>query len=280
MSKTTLKNSLNSRLTQYTALTAAIAGVTDVVGQESGPTVVNTDISGITYNLDMDGDGTVEFRFNNTVAENLFLQALIPGAEAIGASAVVGTDTYIYPFALNSGDPISAGATGNWFNDTYQSMVGSSIYGNWQEGGGTNGVTDKYLGLRFLISGVTHYGWAKLDADVQSPPLTGGVVLKSYYYNPNPNDPIQAGQTKTLSVENNSFDKIKLITKDKILTIVNLKNEANYSIYDITGKMIVSGVARNNRESIDMQSFSTGIMIIKLMDKANGQNLTKKIFVK
>ena len=50
---------------------------------------------------------------------------------------------------------------------------------------------DKYLGLRFIIKGQTHYGWARLDVLSLS-----HWVIKDYAYNATPNKPILAGQTE------------------------------------------------------------------------------------
>ena len=48
---------------------------------------------------------------------------------------------------------------------------------------------DKFLGLRFLINGKTHYGWARID-------VTSATqwIIKDYAYNATPNMPILAGQ--------------------------------------------------------------------------------------
>ncbi|MBA3913878.1 MAG: hypothetical protein H0X25_08505 [Acidobacteriales bacterium] len=47
-----------------------------------------------------------------------------------------------------------------------------------------------YLGLKFNISGVVHYGWARISL---SAPNKG--VLKGYAYETQPNKPIVTGQT-------------------------------------------------------------------------------------
>lgn len=277
MKKTTLKK-FSNRLSQYTALSAAVAGVAEVSGQESGPTIVDLDISGTLYNLDMDGDGNADFRLNNTVFQNLFLLPFATGAEALGSAKVDGGNTFIYPFALNSGDNISAG-TVTWFNNSYQSMVVSSTVGNW--GDGVNPVINKFLGLRFQISGQTHYGWAKLSTDVRSEDdITGNVILHSYYYNPIANDVIQAGATNTLSIKDNAFADIKIFAKNKLINILNLQSEVAYSIYDISGKEIASGLTRSKNESIDIQGISSGIFILNIINKTNGDFLSKKIVIK
>jgi hypothetical protein len=50
-----------------------------------------------------------------------------------------------------------------------------------------------YLGLRFLIKGKVHYGWARLTRGTFP---TKGWSLEGYAYETIPNKPIKAGQTK------------------------------------------------------------------------------------
>jgi hypothetical protein len=64
-------------------------------------------------------------------------------------------------------------------------------YGYWR------GVT-AYLGLKFVIKGKIHFGWARVKVTVRQPPQTGGVdaILTGYAYETIPNKPIIAGKTK------------------------------------------------------------------------------------
>ena len=69
---------------------------------------------------------------------------------------------------------------------------GNFIFGGlWEKHG--KGVKNRYLGLRFMIDGKPHFGWARLT-------VTGGypfsAKLTGYAYQTIPNKPILAGQTK------------------------------------------------------------------------------------
>ncbi|SDB29789.1 hypothetical protein SAMN03097699_0575 [Flavobacteriaceae bacterium MAR_2010_188] len=59
----------------------------------------------------------------------------------------------------------------------------TSCYLDWKD------KNDKFLGLRFIVDGKTHFGWARLS-------LTSPTdwVLKDYAFNATPNKPILAGQ--------------------------------------------------------------------------------------
>ena len=51
------------------------------------------------------------------------------------------------------------------------------------------GVQNRYLGLKFIIRGKFHYGWARLSAD------GNGEILSGYAYQTIPDKPIIAGKT-------------------------------------------------------------------------------------
>jgi hypothetical protein len=74
--------------------------------------------------------------------------------------------------------------------------VGStdSDFGAWAGGG--KGVTDRYLGLKFVIDGEIHYGWARFSVTLgherQFDDVTG--TLTGYAYETVPGKPIIAGQ--------------------------------------------------------------------------------------
>jgi hypothetical protein len=59
------------------------------------------------------------------------------------------------------------------------------------------GVTNRYLGLQFIIHGRIHYGWARLS--VERANLTA--TLTGYAYETIPNKPIIAGKTKGVADE-------------------------------------------------------------------------------
>ena len=61
--------------------------------------------------------------------------------------------------------------------------------GPWVKANGNN----RYLGLKFIIKGKIHYGWARLD--VVAPPPQTRATLIDYAYETIPNKPIIAGKT-------------------------------------------------------------------------------------
>lgn len=62
-------------------------------------------------------------------------------------------------------------------------------YGPWANGG--KGFCTRYLGLKFVINGTFHYGWARLNSKNGLP-----LILTGYAYETIPNKAIIAGATK------------------------------------------------------------------------------------
>src|SRR5690606_40851412 len=125
------------------------------------------------------------------------------------------------------GDMISNGASSGTWNDNGFSgganslNYGSCDYGNWC------GITDGYLGLRFVAGGNTYYGWARLD--VAAAP--DDYAVNDYAYNSPPDQAIEAGQ-QTLGVEDNLLaSTVKIISKDQNISLYNLPESTNYKLF-------------------------------------------------
>ena len=93
---------------------------------------------------------------------------------------------------MSAGAKIGPGAT---FYKS-EALMASVYYG----GGGLNlggkwvDKTGYYLGLRFQINGETHYGWARMNVQVNTTKLTVSSRITGYAYETTPNKPIAAGQ--------------------------------------------------------------------------------------
>ncbi|MBL4704181.1 MAG: T9SS type A sorting domain-containing protein [Flavobacteriales bacterium] len=181
---------LSNRLKSYTlAVGAVVLGVDEasanIIYTDEVPDFVGT--VGAQYFLDLNNDGTDDFRIWHNGSSNLYISPLAATNDALGS----GGATFAYPFALSSGAMISAGA-GSWFNNGfaggYQSLnYGSCSFGNWCT------ITVKYIGLRFDIGGFIHYGWVRLDVDASG----ANWVVKDYAYDDVPAIAIAAGAMGT-----------------------------------------------------------------------------------
>ncbi len=257
---------LSKQLTKYGALTAAIVGVTDANGQSIVYTDIIPDFNGgvdENYFLDINNDGTNDFRVY-TVGTYVYAGPLATGNSILGSG--VG---FAYPFALSSGAEISSGAT-SWFNNSNQSLNYSSCSaGNWCN------VTDKYLGLRFNISGNTHYGWAQLDVSSNG----NSWVVKGYAYHDTPNTSILAGK-KSLSIEDiSSIQDVKIVSLNKRIELYNLNGTIDYRLISLDGKSVLNGVILERDYIIEANSMSNGVYVIELTDTNSNTVIRKKVIL-
>lgn len=189
-----VRDSLHQHLHMY-ALAASAAGVSVLALAQPGEAeIVYTPVQ-ITiepnsrYNLDLNGDGIVDFTIKNRTWNttsgwywNLLLQH--PGGNAVaGHIAAYG---FPWAYALRSGMRIDK--ADSHFVAGRASMV-YYIY-NWDgrfSRGSWNNVNNRYLGLKFKIEGQVHYGWARLSTQQSAVTLTG------FAYETIPDKPIKAG---------------------------------------------------------------------------------------
>jgi len=204
LDSTSLRDSLHQHLHTY-ALAASAAGVTMLALAQPAPaeivyTPANVTIGpNQTYALDLNNDGITDFTITNQITSaaskfelNLFVQN--PGGGNAVAAHLVNSGGFQWAYAFSSGFRItqaqrhftSARATMAWGRGIkYASRWGGSWPGTYGFGAGG------YLGLKFLIKGKIHYGWARLETDLaqsQTATLTG------YAYETIPNKAIKTGQ--------------------------------------------------------------------------------------
>jgi len=280
------KQPLSKRLAQYGALTIAIAGVTDASGQIEY-TDITPDFNGGTntdYALDLNDDGIDDFQIVQSTygypsysffVNRLALRPLNASNEALVDDPSAGN--YAYPFALDSGDVISSGQA-TWNNNglestSFQSLNWASSYnGSLSNDGNFVDVTDKFVGLRFNISGQTHYGWVRLDVNADATVW----AIKDYAYNTTPNEPINAGQS-ALSINEFSTNTIKVVSLNKSIGLYNLPQTARYRVMDISGKSILEGATNNDSYVVEANGIANGIYIIELSDSNSNAIIRKKI---
>ena len=114
-------------------------------------------------------------------------------ALAFGRNQIAATNSESYAAALHAGDEIGPNSP---FKMKRPNLVMATcpFIGCTSPGGGKGPFTKAqhgYLGLKFTISGETHFGWARIN--MPTGPHSG--VLTGYAYETIPNKPIRAGQT-------------------------------------------------------------------------------------
>ena len=285
-SKTTLNN---ERLTRYAASVAAVSGISAANAQ-----IIYTDVSpDITINaiadslatlpLDIDGDGVIDMEWG-TVDYNYVSGATsytVYGAFVsmngtngfIGSSTVIGTSTFTLPSALNSF--ASIGPTQNWgssygfmrLNWAYNGSTSSfdHDFGNW------NNVVGRFLGVRFDISGTTHYGWVRFDVGLDGSSIT----LRDYAYRAEADTPIQANQMPTSVEEISSSDALITGNVNQVKVQLVNSNEAQFELLDLSGKVVYSKTL-NQTEVVEVDQ-ATGIYIARVV--LDDKTITKKVYL-
>ena len=214
-STTRLRAELEKSLSAY-AVAAAAAGVSLFALASSAeakviytPAHTMIPINGAPVLLDLNHDGIADFSFVNSLASNhsdaiwLLLRAgaksqsnEIWGRGSFYASCCNGAGEYAFASALRA--DFKVGPRKSYFQNKHPwamafDVIGfstSRTYGQWQQ------AKHRYLGLKFMISGQVHYGWARVS--VHPIPNQGGfnATLTGYAYESIPNKPIIAGKTK------------------------------------------------------------------------------------
>ena len=209
---TQLTPPLERKLSVYAALATASGVAILALTQSAQAKVIYTATHqkiplNTNFALDLNGDGIVDFNFFgytrlgpaaprhdtytfnsdadleiNVVANSNQVWGVHEAVSALSAGVKIGGSGMFSP------TPFVMGGVGATDGEP------PAYYGPWAPEGGN--VKDKYVGLKFVISGEIHYGWARLNAQIRQP--TKGnlqAVLTGYAYQTIPNAPIFTVQT-------------------------------------------------------------------------------------
>jgi hypothetical protein len=276
-----MNKELQKRLGKYTAAAAALVGASGANAQ-----IVYTDVNPdfahpgneIAYGLDLNNDANFDFAMfsADTVVSSgarIRYTVIAPYGTAAASNAIAGESPsgYDYALALNSGDMIDA--TLNWIAATntmaYNVDSNNPYNENW------NGVTDKYLGLKFVVAGNTHYGWARLDVQAVADVWT----LKDYAFNATPDGALEAGQmagVNTMELEslvhfvNQPNNTVKVIVNGGL-------TDGAIALVSTNGQTISTGNVDSSEFIVDLNGLSAGIYVINAQF-AEG-SMTKKVIV-
>ena len=283
-----------SRLARFSAVAGAVLASSAVNSQivytNVDPDIIIDTASG-QYNLDFNADAMIDVTLNvmnvmeftsiSTSTSAVYagsLAVVTPGIGAGVVSAILGSSSSSYVTAMNNGDLIGTAVVfgGSSMAALAIDITITSSSSSYQiSNGAFLGVTDKFLGVKFLIGTNTHYGWARLDVSANADTIR----LKDYAYNVAADSPILAGQTlglDAISVENKVTIKTTLdnatinVTPDLIGGRVVMFNIAGQEIkvvqiIDVNTEILYEGV-------------ETGIYTITA--QFDGGMVNKKVYIK
>ena len=276
------KDTNAKRLAAYSALAAVvITGHNDAAAE-----IIYNDFEDVTievgdlFELDMDGDGTFDFHFraaSTTGTAGTWSFASIFGSySSLGvggpSNQVLGYSGphYYYGSFLEDGDPIGPG--GDW-NISASSIVviASNFYG--VSYGAFPGNGDGFLGVKFETGGNVHYGWIRLEAELN--PVV--VIVKDAAFENTPDTEIEAGETISVSVHEVSAEQVSVYAFSNTIYIQNMGlQDASVSVYNITGQLVYVDelLQGNNRITIDQPA---GNYFVKV--KSNEGELSKQLYL-
>jgi hypothetical protein len=208
-----ISDSLNRQLNTY-ALAASAAGVSVLaLAGASEAKVIYTETHQVTHAhfplyIDLNHDGIRDFVLRTTYYRGSYFEV---GLDAFGYrdNAVAGRRISHSGYFFSAASALPAGARigpERKFPVRFPFMAEElfSGVGTGQDGdlgawvGKGNGVGNRYLGLKFVIHGKVHYGWARLSVTLghhwQYDDVSG--TLTGYAYETVPNKPIITGKTK------------------------------------------------------------------------------------
>jgi len=153
--------------------------------------------------LDLNHDGIADFGFNNTRgtfsagAWGFLTIFPVTSANRVWGAGTGDAGFFRYASALSAGarvgpnGPLTPGnklmARSSFSGDHRRPPSSSYCKGLWKN------VTNRYLGLKFMIEGKAHYGWARLNVSCSNASVTA--TLTGYAYETIPNKAIITGKT-------------------------------------------------------------------------------------
>ena len=123
---------------------------------------------------------------------------------------------------------------------------------------------DGYLGIQFndLFNGTTHYGWVRMDTDVNG---TNLMKVSGYAYNATDGEGIEAGDEGILSLEDQYFNDFNyFVDANSQLVLKASTSLENIQLYNLLGQQVLTKTLSNTNETINIASLDTGIYIAKV----------------
>jgi hypothetical protein len=150
-----------------------------------------------TFSLDVNHDGIVDYKirvhqYSHMPFSTFWSMRVQPNA----SNQIVSHPSHgsnCFAAALPAG--VRLGAKRLWKNCIVAGMVGwgTNLHGGTSHSGPWFDVQHRYLGLKFIIHGKFHYGWARLNVEMGHDQFDA--VLTGYAYETIPNKPITTGNT-------------------------------------------------------------------------------------
>lgn len=181
-----VKPALNTRLTAYVAAAGGTAAFALAPSAQAEIVFTPANVTtGSSYALDLNHDGVPDFTFETVPYDSGhghdFVLALdVPGNAVQNFARPMPIGVRISPGKMFTTSTYHGGV---FMGENFEYGTITNSFGFWK------GVTNKFIGFKFLISGEVHYGWVRLTGNGAL-----SVVITGYAYETVPNKGIRAGQ--------------------------------------------------------------------------------------
>ncbi len=188
---------LNGYALAASAASAAGVGVLALAPTAEGKIIYTPANKAVRLNhavpIDLNHDGIDDFDvFNLTHNSTTPFGDYVGGEPArSGNEIVVQKGRFYSAVALAGGVRVGPGKQ---FGAGRDMMAYRSSGNGTTSGGPWKNVKDRFLGLKFLIKGKTHYGWARLTVVIENQAVNA--TITGYAYETVPDQPIVTGKTK------------------------------------------------------------------------------------
>jgi len=295
--------SVDNRLKSYSAL----AGTFVLAAASADAQVVYTDVNpdqtfgtpGDIYSLDLNNDFTTDFAIMVGSASGTYYGGAINyvidavGIVTTSSNEVVGSygSNANYANALNMCDPIDdnqnfISAPVSTSANVYGAAMGgvvqvTGIYSTTFGLGEFLGTTDKFLGLKLITGGNTHYGWARVDVGLDGKSFT----IKDYAYEMTPQTVIEAGDVgqgcTPSAIADISLDRVQTYFYNGSL-IVNVGDQVastgTVTIVNTSGQDVAELTAQPGQNRYEIDGLASGVYMVRTVF-AEGEAI-KKIMVR
>jgi hypothetical protein len=154
-------------------------------------TATNTEISNTQIDLNNDGIADYVITFHTLDHTEFLTVAPLVAGNSIHSNGHGDAAAGFFGVPVGPGEKFRSGSGGTYGWGVI--MADRFVYSVTSFGGPWANAVNRYLGLKFVINGETHYGWARLSVgDWEG---TGKVVLTGYAYETIANKPIIEGHT-------------------------------------------------------------------------------------
>ncbi len=290
---------LDSKIKKYAAVAVGIAGVTNASAQvtytDVNPDVVLTTSGTTQYILDLDGNAVAELGFvmaSGSVSGTYpyagynipYTLNYVGGVAAFGSNAAAtnGWMGSSAPSNIAAGASIGSGGSfvqsGGIIGNVQSTYLGAPLngqYGPYSDGNflGTEG----YVGVRFDISGATHYGWARIEMSADGTTMT----IKDYAYDATAGAAINAGDVgggATAGINDISNEvTIRTVNNNLRVELTNAVN-SEIKVTNLSGQNVIAEQMTSNIQVIALDELSTGMYLVNVTNETG--TTTKKIYVK